>query len=328
MSSHLTTVYEFDRFRIDRLNRRLARDGLLVGTPGVTFPLLVMLIENRDHIVSIQKLVNEFFPKSSSGEEQLSSEILKLKRLLDDNSKQLPIIRTVAGQGYQFEAEVSEFLGDSFIDEKFGSGDSGSSAGVDAGSARGAEQVRRGVVGVVVTVLAAGLGFGIWHFLRTGDIATSTSHGTEPSVATDVANDAASSAPAPVVEASDGHTHVAVLPFQSLSGSAGDDEFNRGLTKALVQALAKAKVEVVPQDAVKRYLDSGVTGPVTAGRELGAQLLVHGMAQRLAGRVVIKVQLVNTTDGSQIWSDGLDGDQNNVSDLAEKMAVKISKAVK
>ena len=120
MSSLLTVIFEFDRFRVDRENQRLTRDGLLVATPGKTLPLLIKLIENRDQVVSAEKLVETFFSKSSFGEEELTSEILKLKRLLDDTSKHAQIVRFILGKGYQFEAEVTEYLGDSASDAQFG----------------------------------------------------------------------------------------------------------------------------------------------------------------------------------------------------------------
>ena len=121
MSSLLTVIYEFDRFRLDRANQRLTRDGLLLATPGRTLSILLDLIEHREEPVPLQKLVDSHFPKSSSGEEELTSEILKLKRLLDDTSKQAPILRFIQGQGYQFDTEVTEYIGDRASDQNFGS---------------------------------------------------------------------------------------------------------------------------------------------------------------------------------------------------------------
>lgn len=157
MPSPLTVIYEFDRFRLDRGNHRLTRDGLLLNTPGRTFPLLLTLIENREQVLSVDKLVNSFFPKSPFGEEELSAEILQLKRLLDDTSKNAPLVRTLAGKGYQFEAEVTEYLGDSSGSGQMGGGRSSASAPAEEyrpPAKKSSVMLGIGIAAAVVAVLA------------------------------------------------------------------------------------------------------------------------------------------------------------------------------
>jgi TolB-like protein len=84
---------------------------------------------------------------------------------------------------------------------------------------------------------------------------------------------------------------------------------------------------VVPEKSVQNYLANGATDPVTAGRELGAQVIVRGMAQRMAGRIIVKVQLISAQDGSQIWSSGFEGDSNDVAGLSAKISDKIGKGM-
>ena len=166
MPSPLTVIYEFDRFRLDRGNHRLTRDGLLLNTPGRTFPLLLTLIENREQVLSVEKLVNSFFPKSPFGEEELSAEILQLKRLLDDTSKNAPLVRTLAGKGYQFEAEVMEYLGDSSGSGQMGGGRSSASAPAEEyrpPAKKSSVMLGIGIAAAVVAVLAVA---GWFFFMR------------------------------------------------------------------------------------------------------------------------------------------------------------------
>jgi DNA-binding winged helix-turn-helix (wHTH) protein len=102
--SQFTVIYEFDRFRLDRKNQRLTRDGILVTMSGKSLSILAALIEHRDKVLSTEKLVNAFFPRSLQAEEDLTGEILTIKRLLDDTSSSVPMVRTIAGKGYQFDA--------------------------------------------------------------------------------------------------------------------------------------------------------------------------------------------------------------------------------
>jgi TolB-like protein/DNA-binding winged helix-turn-helix (wHTH) protein len=303
MSSPLSVIYEFDRFRLDRRNQRLTRDGILVSMPGRTFSLLVELIEKRQDPISTEKLVNKFFPKSLSAEEDLAGEILHLKRLLHDTSTEDPILRFTPGKGYQFAAELTEYLGEATREHAFGSG-GGSSHGERAEASSSTAKTKPSkksagkAVGIAAAVvLVAALGFAIWRFLP----ARSTGAGD------------------------DGSPQVAVMPFQSLTGAAGDNSFNRSLTEAIINTLGKqSQVQVVPEASLQKYLDSGAADPVTAGRELGAQMIVRGMAQRLAGRILVKVQLISTQDGSQIWSNSFEGDSKNLAGLSAQISEKIA----
>jgi len=301
MSSPLTVIYEFDRFRLDKGNQRLTRDGLLMTATGRTLPILVDLIDHRDQVVAVEKLVDSHFPKSSFGEEELTSEILKLKRLLDDTSKQAPMVRFVLGQGYQFEAEVTEYLGDAASDQKFGAAQESTPAPIVVPP----KSKSKGVLGMIAALLViVVMALGVWKYLPVK--AGASENGDSESFS--------------------GTPKVAILPFQSLTGQANDDTFNRSLTEGIFAALSKQpQIEVVPTAEVQKYLESGVTDPVTAGRQLGAQMIVHGMAQRLAGHVAVKVQLVSTQDGSQIWSTSFEGDSNDIAGLTAKISEKIGK---
>ncbi len=271
---------------------------------GRTLPILLDLIERRDQIVPVEKLVDSHYPKSQSGEEELTSEILKLKRVLDDTSKQAPMIRFISGQGYQFDAEVTEYLGDAASDQKFGKSEE--SAPAYQAPPKPKSKAAFGAIAALVAVVAVvAIGVGVWKYVplksgRGGDFSDNTSYSGTPK--------------------------VAILPFQSLTGQANDEGFNRSLTEGIFAALSKQRqLEVVPAGAVQKYLESGAADPVTAGHELGAQMIVRGMAQRLAGRIVVKVQLVSTQDGSQIWSTGFEGNSDDIPGLTKKISEKIGR---
>jgi TolB-like protein len=126
--------------------------------------------------------------------------------------------------------------------------------------------------------------------------------------------------------ASSNPSQVAVLPFRSLSGAPDDNKFDNDLTDAVIGVLTKGSaLHVVPVAAVQKYISSGATDPMTVGRELGAEMIVIGMAQRLAGQVRVNVQLVNAEDGNQIWAGAFDGAANDLPGLSVKISDKIAK---
>jgi TolB-like protein/DNA-binding winged helix-turn-helix (wHTH) protein len=302
MSSQFSTIYEFGRYRLDRRNGRLTRDGLLQPTKANTLQLLVMLVEKPDEIVSTESLVDRLFPKSTSGEEELARKIVELKGLLGDESKEHPLVRWLPGKGYRFEAQVTVFLSDAASDHL------GGSVREEEEPDEGVRPQRRGKLGRMLGVAAAVivltmLGVWGWHFIKTG---AGNKENSEVSAS----------------------SQIAVLPIRSMSGSPDDERFDKALTVALIDALAKgAQVQVVPAASVLGYIKSTPMDQLTAGRELGVKIIVVGMAQGLAGRVRVKIQMVRTEDEVQIWTGDFDGDSKDVGGLAGRMSDKIGREV-
>jgi len=221
------------------------------------------------------------------------------------------MIRFILGQGYQFDAEVTEYLGDAARDQNFGKAKE--STPVYQPPPKPKSKVAFGAIGVLVGVIAVvAIGVGVWKYVPIKSGGGSDFSDNTPDNTPYVSNS--------------GTPKVAILPFQSLTGQATDEGFNRSLTQGIYAALSKQRqLEVVPTAEVQKYLESGVSDPMTAGRQLGAQMIVHGMAQRLAGHIVVKVQLVSTQDGNQIWSTGFEGDAGDIAGLTRKISEKIGR---
>jgi hypothetical protein len=59
--------YAFGPFVVDVVKRRLWRDGRLVSINSKTFDVLVVLVQQRDHIVSKEELRDRVWPNVSQG---------------------------------------------------------------------------------------------------------------------------------------------------------------------------------------------------------------------------------------------------------------------
>jgi len=318
MSSPFSTIYEFGRFRLDRGNKRLTRDGLLQPMPDKTLQILVMLLEKPDEIVPTQKLVDRFFAKSTFGEEELAGKILELRRVLEDTSKENPMVRWLPGKGYRFEDLVTEFLGDSAPDPLGNSAREREKEEEESAQAAQLQKQRQMKLGRMLGIPAAvilltTLGIWGWHSLNMG----SSGKGKEDN------GKEGSSAEGPAFV---GNSQIAVLPIRSMSGSADDERFDRALTVAIIDALAKdSQVQVMPAASVLGYTKSTPIDQLAAGRELGVGTIVVGMAQPLAGRVRVRVQMVKTEDEVQIWTGDFDGDSKDIAGLAAQISEKIGK---
>ncbi len=260
-----------------------------------------MLVEKPGEIVAAEKLVTRFFPKSDSGEEELTGKILELRRVLEDTSEENPMLRCLPGQGYRFEAPVTATLADA---ESVPFGSSQQEENEPASLVQNGSQTKVGrmlaIAGAAIVLTI--LGVWGWRFF-------SASGGAEAAAFV-------------------GNSQMAVLPIRSLSGSAGDESFDRALTVAIIDDLAKGSQDsVVPAAAVLGLNKSTSADQLASARKLGVGVMVVGMAQELAGQVRVRLQMVRTEDGVEVWTGDFVGDVKDLNGLAAQIAGKIGKQI-
>ncbi|MBV8616842.1 MAG: winged helix-turn-helix domain-containing protein [Acetobacteraceae bacterium] len=101
-SSEASASVEFGRFRILPHRREVLSDGRPVELGGRAFDLLLALIEANGAVVSKDQLISRVWPSQIVEEGNLRAQIRALRRAFADPD----LVRTVAGRGYQFTAEV------------------------------------------------------------------------------------------------------------------------------------------------------------------------------------------------------------------------------
>jgi TolB-like protein len=93
---------EFGRFRILPHRREVLADGRPIELGGRAFDVLMALIEANGAVVGKDKLISRAWPGRIIEEDNLRAQIRALRIALADRD----LIRTVAGRGYQFTAEL------------------------------------------------------------------------------------------------------------------------------------------------------------------------------------------------------------------------------
>ncbi len=106
--SSLKHMYEFGPFRLDPQRRLLLRGRDPVPLTPKTLETLVVLIENRDRVVSKDDLMKMLWPDSFVEESNLSQNIFVLRKALGDSAQERRYIVNVPGRGYQFTEAVRE----------------------------------------------------------------------------------------------------------------------------------------------------------------------------------------------------------------------------
>ena len=102
--------YEFGPFRVDTRKRLLLRDGRTAPITPKAFDILLALIENRDEALSKDELMRAVWPDTVVEENNLTRNISTLRRALGERPNEHQYVVTIPGRGYQFVAEVREFV--------------------------------------------------------------------------------------------------------------------------------------------------------------------------------------------------------------------------
>jgi Tol biopolymer transport system component/DNA-binding winged helix-turn-helix (wHTH) protein len=100
--------WEFDRFALLQGTRLLVSDGIPVTLTSKAFDTLVLLVENRDRVVTKDELLGAVWPDVIVEEGNLTQQIFLIRKALGDTAQQPRYIVTVPGHGYRFTAPVKE----------------------------------------------------------------------------------------------------------------------------------------------------------------------------------------------------------------------------
>ncbi len=100
-------IYRFGAFELDARAMELRRDGAEVPVEPQVFALLLLLVENRDRLLSKDEIIEKIWDGRAVSDSALTSRIKSARQALGDDGKAQKYIRTIHGQGFRFVAEAS-----------------------------------------------------------------------------------------------------------------------------------------------------------------------------------------------------------------------------
>ncbi len=109
MSKAAKHLYEFGPFRLDAAEHVLLRDGEPVSLTPKAFDTLLVLVQNRGHILGKDELMKTVWPDTVVEENNLNQNISTLRRALGETGEEQKYIETIPKRGYRFVASVKEF---------------------------------------------------------------------------------------------------------------------------------------------------------------------------------------------------------------------------
>ncbi len=120
---------------------------------------------------------------------------------------------------------------------------------------------------------------------------------------------------------------IAVLPFLNLSADKDNEYFSDGLTEEILNVLARIpglKVTARTSSFMFRGNDRDVR---QIAESLKVRYILEGSVRRSGPRIRVSAQLVNLTDGYQLWSERYDREHADVFKVQDEIASAIADAL-
>ncbi len=124
------------------------------------------------------------------------------------------------------------------------------------------------------------------------------------------------------------HKSVAVLPFTNMSADEENEYFCDGLAEELLNALSKIDdLKVAARTSAFSFKGKNVNVS-EIGERLGVRNVLEGSVRKSGNRLRISVQLVNASDGFQIWSERYDREMQDIFELQDEITLAVTEALK
>jgi serine/threonine protein kinase len=117
---------------------------------------------------------------------------------------------------------------------------------------------------------------------------------------------------------------IAVLPFLNLSADPENEYFSDGITEEIRNLLAQDRALRVAARSSSFAFKGKPTDPRLIADQLSVRTLLEGSVRRIGNRVRIATQLVNASDGFQLWSERFDRELTDIFAVQDEIASSIA----
>ena len=121
---------------------------------------------------------------------------------------------------------------------------------------------------------------------------------------------------------------IAVLPLENLSRDPVQQYFSDDLSESLITALAQIPpLKVIGKSSSFRFRDSKESSH-RIGERLGVARLLVGSVERFGDQIRVSAELINTADGTIIWSQQYDRAYKDLFALQDEITHAVAEALK
>jgi TolB-like protein/DNA-binding winged helix-turn-helix (wHTH) protein/Tfp pilus assembly protein PilF len=292
-------------FEIDFGVGRLRRSGRTLKVERIPMEILLLLVQQRGELVSREQIVEKIWGKDVylDTDNSINGAIRKIRQVLKDDPEEPRFIQTISGKGYRFVAPVEPVIAPVLYPDAQADLVADVPQAPIRGYAASFPRQRRRVVAVsifattIVLILILALGI----YLRSSKLNTQPSY-------------------------SGGRIMLAVLPFENLTGDAGQEYFSDGMTEEMITQLGRLDPDhmgVIARTSVMHYKHSQEELQQIA-RELGVGYVLEGSVRSDADKVRITAQLIQMKDQTHLWARQYDREPKDVLVVQSEIAREIS----
>ncbi|OGU71250.1 MAG: hypothetical protein A2V93_12795 [Ignavibacteria bacterium RBG_16_34_14] len=120
---------------------------------------------------------------------------------------------------------------------------------------------------------------------------------------------------------------IAVLPFTNLSTDSDQEYFADGMAEEIINSLAQIpNLKVSSRTSSFRFKGKEIAIQ-TIGNELGVGTVLEGSVRKSGNRLRITAQLINVSDGFNLWSNSYERELTDVFEIQDDLSESIVKAL-
>jgi TolB-like protein/Tfp pilus assembly protein PilF len=121
---------------------------------------------------------------------------------------------------------------------------------------------------------------------------------------------------------------LAVMPLMNASGDPNLEYLSDGLTESIINSMSQLpQLRVIARSTVFRYKSREVD-PEKIGQDLSVRGVLTGRVLQLGERLIIRTELVDTADGSQLWGEQYNRRPSDLLAVQEEISREISEKLR
>jgi TolB-like protein/DNA-binding winged helix-turn-helix (wHTH) protein len=265
------------------------REDKTVHVKPKSMAVLVCLAEANGEVVSRDEIFSAVWPGSIVSDDTLTQCVVEIRKAFDDTARDARFIETIPKKGFRLVPKVTSI--------------STGSATIDTGPAANVDpkpwySPRRGLAIaaaalVIIAITNYWMGFGERQ-------------------STLIIEDSKS---------------IAVLPFLDLGAERDQEYFADGLSEDLINKLAQIRNLRVSGRTSSFYFRDKDEELAQIGRTLDVGHIVEGSVRRVEDQLRVTAQLVDTSNGFQLWSENYDRPIEDIFSIQDEIAESVATAL-
>jgi TolB-like protein/DNA-binding winged helix-turn-helix (wHTH) protein/Tfp pilus assembly protein PilF len=282
------TSYQFGNFCLIPSEGLLLRDGVPIPMVPKVFETLFFLVERRGTLVRKAELMHSVWADAFVEENAISKAIWSIRQALDEDPKNPKFIQTVPKRGYRFVGEVTE-SGVNGTAAASVDGPRASNEDRSAPEPRPASRSRTwrpAFAAIALVILLSALFAFRERFSASSRVEIRS---------------------------------MTVIPLDNVSENPAEEYFVNGVTDALIAGLSRVSdLKVIALPAAMRK-EPEPRDLKETGSRLSVDAVLIGSVSRSGDQARVVVQLIDISDGRNLWSNSYERDPRDVQRLHKEI---------